>query len=81
MRVKLDLRPLVVITGSLLIENMELQITREEVEKDGFLEDEEIDAFFDWLENRVLKMYPTHNTRDRLLKYLELFKSMMFQST
>ena len=81
MQVKLDLRPLVVITGSLLIENMELQITREEVEKDGFLEDEEIDAFFDWLENRVLKMYPTHNTHDRLLKYLELFKSIMFQST
>lgn len=60
---------------------MKLQITREDVEKDGFLEGEEIDAFFDWLENRVLKMYPTHNTHDRLLKYLELFKSMMFQST
>lgn len=60
---------------------MELQITLEEIENDGFLSKEESKECYNWMKNVVIKMRPEDNTHDKLLYYLGLFKEMSFQST
>ena len=49
------------------------------VNKDKFLTDEEKNEFWSWLE-RILKEFPD-DSYEQLVKYLELYKEMRFQST
>lgn len=49
------------------------------VNNDTFLTDEEKEEFWSWLE-RILKEFP-EDSDEQLVKYLELYKEMHFQST
>ena len=59
---------------------MKLQITREEIDNDTFLDDDEKKAFWPWIES-VIERYPEHNTHEKLLEYLHMYKEMCFQSS
>lgn len=51
-------------------------MTKEEIIKDGFFEEKEVDAFFIWLE-RAKRFYP-QKTEEELYQF---YKEMMFQNS